>query len=43
MPFSTINRISKSVNNSNFISVFFKAAIPGAEKNFAGQVINTFL
>ena len=40
MPFSTINSISISVNNSNFTSVFFKAAChanPGAEGNFTGS------
>ena len=38
--FSTISSISISVNNSNFNSVFFKAAYdanPGAEKNFGGS------
>ena len=38
--FSTISSISISVNNSNFISVFYKAAYdanPGAEKNFGGS------
>ena len=38
MPFSTINSISISVKNSNFPSVFFKAAChanTGAEKRFA--------
>ena len=38
--FSTISSISISVNNSNFTSVFFKAAYdanPGAEKNFGGS------
>ena len=37
--FSTINRISISVINSNFASVLFKAvyhANPGAERNFKG-------
>ena len=37
MPYSTINSISMSVNNSNFTSVFFKAAChtnPGAEEIF---------
>ena len=40
IPFSTINSISVSVNNSNFTSVFSKAACqanPGAEKYFAGS------
>ena len=38
--FSTINNISMSVERSNFILVFFKAAYhanPGAETNFAGS------
>ena len=36
MPFSTINSISISVNNSNFTSAFFKAAChakPGDKRN----------
>ena len=40
MPFSTINSISMSVNNSNFTSVFFEVAShanPGAEKTFTGS------
>ena len=40
MPFSTINSISISINNSNITSVSFKAAChanPGAERNFAGS------
>ena len=38
--FATINNISTSVNNSNFTSVFFKAAYhanSGAERNFTGS------
>ena len=38
--YSTINSISTSVNDSNFTSVFFKAAChgnPGAERNFPGS------
>ena len=38
--YSTINSISISVNNSNFTSVFFKAACyvnPGAQRNFVGS------
>ena len=40
IPFSTINSISTSFNNSNFTSVFYKAACqanPEAERNFAGS------
>ena len=40
MLFSTFNSISISVNNSNFTSVFFKAACyanAGAEINFTGS------
>ena len=40
IPFSTINSISMPVNNSNFSSVFFKAACranQGAERNFTGS------
>ena len=38
--FLAINSISISVNNSNFTSVFFKAAChanPGAKKNYTGS------
>ena len=44
MPFSTINSISISVNNSNFISVIFKAAChakPGAGRNFTASKLET--
>ena len=40
MPFAIINSISISVNNSNFTSVFFKAACyanPGAKRNSTGS------
>ena len=40
IPFSTINKTSMPVNNSNFTSVFYIAtchANPGAERNFAGS------
>ena len=40
IPFSTINNISKLVDNSNSISVFFKHAChanPGADKNEQDQ------
>ena len=40
IPFSTINSISISINNSDFTSVLFKAAChanPGAERNFVGS------
>ena len=43
--YSTINSISTSVNDSNFTSVFFKAAChgnPGAERNFPGSKWKTF-
>ena len=39
-PFSNINSISGSVNNSNFIPVFFKQAShanPGKDKKLAGS------
>ena len=48
IPFSTINSMSISVNNSNFSSVFLKPvcyANPGAERNFTGpdeKFVNTF-
>ena len=38
IPYSTINNISLSVNDSNFTSVFFKAAChPLGEGNFTGS------
>ena len=40
MPFSTINSISISVNDSNFTSDFLKTtchADPGAERSFTGS------
>ena len=40
VPFSTINSISTSVNNSNFTFVLFKHAChanPGADKKWAGS------
>ena len=40
VPFSTINNISKSVNNSNLVPIFFKQAChanPGADKKRAGS------
>ena len=40
MPFSIINSISISVNNSNFTLVFYKVtfhANPGDETNFEGS------
>ena len=40
IPFSTINRISMSVNSSYSTLVFFRATChenPGAERNFAGS------
>ena len=41
VPFSIINSISISVNNSNYTSVFFKQAChanPGADTKYTGQV-----
>ena len=41
IPFSTINNISTSVNNSNFIPDFYKHAChanPGADRNEHDQV-----
>ena len=37
MPFSTIKNIQRSVKRFNFTWVFFKAAKPGGEINFAGS------
>ena len=40
MPFSTINSISISVNNSDFTLAYFRAAChpnPGVEKYFTGS------
>ena len=45
MPFSTINSISISVNNSDFSSEFLEAAYranPGAEINFTGSKQSIF-